>query len=109
MTIQIQLKVLGFGYISHYSDLNVLENLNVLQNWLLDNNIKKIVHHAYKQAIVLARDILKMILNTWIYNFITISNNDKNEIREQPTELQRNNNLQTESIFISIAAAEVST
>ncbi|CAG8804406.1 19942_t:CDS:2, partial [Cetraspora pellucida] len=44
------------NYISHYSDSSVLENHNVLQNWPLNNNIKKIVHHAYKQPIALARN-----------------------------------------------------
>ncbi|CAG8725163.1 9636_t:CDS:2, partial [Cetraspora pellucida] len=87
---------------------SILENLNVLRNWPLDNNIKRIVHHAYKQATALARNILGMVLNTRVYDFITIPDDDENEIGEQYTELQRDDNLQTESIFISMAATEQS-
>ncbi|CAG8763854.1 9478_t:CDS:2, partial [Cetraspora pellucida] len=102
-------KTTGVGYISYYSDLSVLENLDVLQNWSLDNDIKKIVHHAYKQATALARDVLEMVLNTQVYDFITIPDDNENEIKEQHTELQSDDNLQTESIFISMAATEVNT
>ncbi|CAG8681271.1 375_t:CDS:2, partial [Racocetra persica] len=99
-------------YISYYLDLSILENLDILRNWPLDNNIKGIVHHTYKQATILARDILGIVLNTRIHNFVAILDDDKieieNEIEEQPAKLQRNNNLQiTESIFISAAATEI--
>ncbi|CAG8820447.1 372_t:CDS:2, partial [Racocetra fulgida] len=78
----------------------------------LDDDIKGIIHYAYKQAIVLARDILGMVLNTQIHDFVAFPNDDKveveNEIEEQSAELQRDKNLQiTESIFISMAASEL--
>ncbi|CAG8783047.1 9988_t:CDS:2, partial [Racocetra fulgida] len=99
-------------YISHYSDSSVVENLDVLRSWPLDDDIKGIIHHAYKQATALARDVLGMVLNTQIHDFVAFPNDDKveveNEIEEQSAELQRDENLQiTESIFISTAASEV--
>ncbi|CAG8544096.1 9763_t:CDS:2 [Dentiscutata heterogama] len=85
-------KTTGIGYISHYSDSSVVENLD--------------------QATALARNILGMVLNTQIHDSVAFPNNDKveieNEIEEQSAELQRDKNLQiTKSIFISIAASEV--
>ncbi|KAF0401375.1 hypothetical protein F8M41_009475 [Gigaspora margarita] len=99
-------------YISHYLDLSVAKNLDVLQNWPSDDKIRVAIQYAYKQATTLAKDVLEMIINTQIRGFTTISENKeedlevKNEIKS--TNLQSVNSLQeTESIFISAAAAEI--
>ncbi|CAG8814760.1 10131_t:CDS:2, partial [Gigaspora rosea] len=72
-------KTTGIGYISHYSDSSVVENLDVLWNWPSDDDIKGIVHHAYKQATA------------------------------RPAELQNDDSLQIAEGVISIVATEINT
>ncbi|CAG8775030.1 7779_t:CDS:2, partial [Gigaspora rosea] len=108
-------KTTGVGYISHYSDSSVVENLDVLRNWPSNDDIKGIVHHAYKQATALARDILGMVINTRVHDFTIISDDDeveienKNETESRPAELQNDDSLQIAEGIISIAATEVNT
>ncbi|CAG8722760.1 1734_t:CDS:2, partial [Dentiscutata erythropus] len=66
-------------------------------------------------ATALVKDVFGMIINTQIYSFMTILEDEeknpkvKNEIK-QPSTLQSVNNLQeTKSIFISIAITKVNT
>ncbi|CAG8673978.1 17861_t:CDS:1, partial [Racocetra fulgida] len=101
-------------YILHYSDLSVAKNLEVLQNWPSDDNIKVAIHYAYEQATALAKDILDMVINAQVCGFITVSKDEEvdpevaNKIDKQLDNLQRSDSLQeTENICIFAAAVEV--
>ncbi|CAG8643865.1 2543_t:CDS:2, partial [Gigaspora rosea] len=54
-------KTMGVGYISHYSDSSITENLEILRDWPSDDDIKGAINHAYEQATALAKDVLGMI------------------------------------------------
>ncbi|CAG8559008.1 22567_t:CDS:2, partial [Gigaspora rosea] len=45
-------KTTGVGYISHYSDSSITENLEILRDWPSDDDIKGAINHAYKQATI---------------------------------------------------------
>ncbi|CAG8708080.1 4410_t:CDS:2, partial [Gigaspora rosea] len=63
-------------------DSSIVENLDSLWNWPSDNNIKRIGHHAYKQATSLARNILGIVLNTQVHDLVIISDDDEVENRK---------------------------
>ncbi|CAG8760726.1 17212_t:CDS:2, partial [Gigaspora rosea] len=108
-------KMTGAGYISHYSDSSVAENLEVLRNWPSDNEIRLAILYAYEQATALAKDVLGIMINTQIHGLMTISEDEKENLEveskiERPANLQGVNSLQeTKSIYISAAATEVNT
>ncbi|CAG8593895.1 19603_t:CDS:2, partial [Gigaspora rosea] len=110
-------KMTGVGYISHYSDSSIVENLEVLRNWPSDDEIRLAIHYAYEQATALAKDVLGMVISTQIRDPMIILEDEEEDLEieneneiEQPANLQRFGGLQeAESIFISEAAAEVNT
>ncbi|CAG8736036.1 12297_t:CDS:2, partial [Gigaspora rosea] len=47
------------GYLFFYS--SITENLEILRNWPSDDDIKRVINHAYEQATALAKNVLGMI------------------------------------------------
>ncbi|KAF0517624.1 hypothetical protein F8M41_016890 [Gigaspora margarita] len=90
-----------------------LKNLEVLRNWLSDDEIRLAIHYVYEQATALAKDVFGIVISTQIRDSMIILEDEEkvleieNEI-EQPANLQGFSDLQeAESIFITEAAVEV--